>query len=444
MVEATEGARIVPNRVYVVPPNAQMELVDGHLHLGRRPEDRSQYNPIDFFFRSLARSLRGHAIGVVLSGTASDGALGIREIKTMEGITFAQDPATAKYDGMPRAAIATQMVDVVGSPAEIASRVTLISKHPYLTPPVEPDRGTSIDDEQLRRIFRLLLPACGVNFSHYKTPTIIRRLFRRMAVLRMVDVDAYIAHLEQTPLEVVNLHNDLLIHVTRFFREPESFEIIARDVLPHVSDVASSTPLRVWVAGCATGEEVYSLAIVVREVLGDSLEDGRVQIFGTDVSESAVSFARQGLYAASIADDVSPERLRRFFAKTDGGYQVTKTVRDMCVFARQDLTRDPPFSHLDLICCRNVLIYMDSALQRKLLSMFHYALKPGGFLVLGHAESIGYHSDLFVPMNKKNKVYRKKPGDGDGAAHGRLPSAVQGRTRRFAGGLAARTRRSSC
>ena len=410
VVEATEGARIVPNRVYVVPPNVQMELVDGHLHLGRRPEDRSQYNPIDFFFRSLARSLRGHAIGVVLSGTASDGALGIREIKTMEGITFAQDPATAKYDGMPRAAIATQMVDVVGSPAEIASRVTLISKHPYLTPPVESDRGALIDDEQLRRIFRLLLPACGVNFSHYKTPTIIRRLFRRMAVLRMVEVDAYIAHLEHTPLEVVNLHNDLLIHVTRFFREPESFEIIARDVLPHVGDVASSTPLRVWVAGCATGEEVYSLAIVVREVLGDSLEDGRVQIFGTDVSESAVSFARQGLYAASIADDVSPERLRRFFVKTDGVYQVTKAVRDMCVFARQDLTRDPPFSHLDLICCRNVLIYMDSALQRKLLSMFHYALNPGGFLALGHAESIGYHSDLFVPMNKKNKVYRKKPG----------------------------------
>ena len=377
VVEATEGARIVPNRVYVVPPNAQMELVDGHLHLGRRPEDRSQYNPIDFFFRSLARSLRGHAIGVVLSGTASDGALGIREIKSMEGITFAQDPATAKYDGMPRAAIATQMVDVVGSPAEIAAKVALLSKHPYLTPPVEPDRGPSIADEQLHRIFRLLLPACGVNFSHYKTPTIIRRLFRRMALLRMVEVDAYIAHLEQTPLEVVNLHNDLLIHVTRFFREPESFEIIARDVLPHVRR-ASSTPLRVWVAGCATGEEVYSLAIVVREVLGDTLEDGRVQIFGTDVSETAVGFARQGLYAASIADDVSPERLRRFFAKTDGGYQVTKTVRDMCVFARQDLTRDPPFSHLDLICCRNVLIYMDSALQRKLLSMFHYALKPGG------------------------------------------------------------------
>jgi two-component system CheB/CheR fusion protein len=407
VVEATDNARVVPNRVYVVPPNVQMELVDGHLHLGRRPEDRSQYNPIDFFFRSLARSLKGHAIGVVLSGTASDGAVGLSEIKSMEGITFAQDPETAKYDGMPRAAIATHMVDVVASPGEIGAKVALLSKHPYLTPPVAPDPGTSVSDDQLRRIFHILLPACGVDFAHYKTPTIIRRLFRRMALLRLVEVNAYIAHLEQTPLEVVNLHNDLLIHVTRFFREPEAFEIIARDILPSL-DHTSGAPLRMWVAGCATGEEVYSLAMIVGEVFGDTLDEGRVQIFGTDVSETAVGFARQGLYAASIAEDVSPERLRRFFVKTDGGYQVTRLVRDMCVFARQDLTRDPPFSRLDLVCCRNVLIYMDSPLQRKLLSMFHYALKPSGFLVLGHAESIGYHSDLFTMIDKKKKVYRKQ------------------------------------
>src|SRR5687767_13128225 len=194
VVEATEGARLVPNRVYVVPPNAQMELIDGQLHLGRRPEDRSQYNPIDFFFRSLARSLGSHAIGVVLSGTASDGALGIREIKAMEGSTFAQDPSTAKYDGMLRAAIATQMVDIVGTPGEIAAKVTQLSKHPYLTPPAATDTSASIPPEQLQRIFRVLLPACGVNFSHYKTATIIRRLYRRMALLRMIDVDAYIAY----------------------------------------------------------------------------------------------------------------------------------------------------------------------------------------------------------------------------------------------------------
>jgi two-component system CheB/CheR fusion protein len=409
VIEATEGARIVPNRVYVVPPNAQMELIDGHLHLGRRPTDRSQYNPIDFFFRSLARSLGAHAIGVVLSGTASDGALGIREIKTMEGTTLVQDPATAKYDGMPRAAIATQMVDVVASPSEIAAHIAHISKHPYLLPQAATDPRSDITEQQLKGIFRLLLPACGVNFSQYKTATIIRRLFRRMALLRIVEVDAYIAYLERTPAEVVSLHSDLLIHVTKFFREPESFDVIARDVLPSL-DMTSDRPVRLWVAGCATGEEVYSLAIAVHEVLGDRLDRTRIQIFGTDVSDSAVSFARQGLYAASIAADVSPDRLQRFFVDADGGYRVTKALRDMCVFARQDLTRDPPFSHLDLICCRNVLIYMDTVLQRKLLSMFHYALKPSGFLVLGHAESIGYHSDLFQLMNKKNKVYRKKAG----------------------------------
>jgi len=263
-----------------------MELIDGHLHLGRRPADRSQYNPIDFFFRSLARALGPHAIAVVLSGTASDGALGICEIKTMEGITFAQDPSTAKYDGMPRAAIATQMVDVVASPSDIAAKVIEVSKHPYLAPHLEGERAPSIADEQLRRIFRLILPACGVNFSQYKTPTIVRRLFRRMALLRMLDVDTYIAYLESTPAEVVNLHNDMLIHVTRFFREPESFEFMARDVLPAI-DLAEGQPLRMWVAGCATGEEVYSLAMIVHEALGDRLNRSHVQIFGTDVSESA-------------------------------------------------------------------------------------------------------------------------------------------------------------
>src|SRR5688572_7724726 len=280
VIEATERVRVERDRVYVVPPNVQMELVDGHLHLARRPDDRSQYTPIDFFFRSLARSLRGHAIGVVLSGTASDGALGLSEIKTMEGITFAQDPETAKYDGMPRAAIATQMVDVVASPEAIAAKIMQVSRHPYLMPP-SPSAEPLIDSSQLQRIFHLLLPACGVNFTEYKTATIIRRLARRMALVRIVDVDAYIAYLEQTPQEVVNLHNDLLIHVTRFFREPESFDVIARDVLPEV-DVAPGAPVRLWVAGCATGEEVYSLAIVANETLKEFAANGRVQIFGTD------------------------------------------------------------------------------------------------------------------------------------------------------------------
>ena len=245
VVEAVEGVRLEPNRVYVVPPAVQMELIDGHLHLGPRPEDRSQYTPIDFFFRSLARTLRNHAIGVVLSGTASDGSLGAREIKSMGGPTVAQEPTTAKFDGMPRSAIATRMIDLVLPPKEIATKLVQIAKHSY--PPPPPGQGQTeplVNDEQLARVFKLLLPACGVDFMHYKTPAIVRRLFRRMTLLRMADAEAYISHLERTPKELVNLHNDLLIHVTRFFREPGSLKALAHKVLPLRPDV----PMRVWVA----------------------------------------------------------------------------------------------------------------------------------------------------------------------------------------------------
>ncbi len=429
VLEATEGVRVAPNRVYVVPPNTQMELIDGHLHLGRRPADRSQYNPIDFFFRSLARALGPHAIGVVLSGTASDGALGICEIKTMEGITFAQDPATAKYDGMPRAAIATQMVDVVASPSDIAAKVIEVSKHPYLAPRVASRTRTV----HRRRAASPNLPAA---------PAGLRRQF-----LPLQDADDYpppvpahgaAAHAGRgqptSPIssrrrpEVVNLHNDMLIHVTRFFREPESFEFIARDVLPTI-DLADGQPLRMWVAGCATGEEVYSLGMIVHEVLGDRLDRTHVQIFGTDVSESAVAFARHGFYAASIAEDVSADRLRRFFVKTDGGYQVSKAIRDMCVFARQDLTRDPPFSHLDLICCRNVLIYMDTPLQRT--AAVHVPLRVEARR-LPRARERREHRVSFRPVRVDEQEEQGLPQDSrrhEGASHGGIPLARQGWSR---------------
>ena len=409
VLEATEGVRLAVNHVYVVPPNVQMELVDGHLHLGPRPSDKTQYTPVDVFFRSLARTLQAHAIGVVLSGTASDGALGVREIKAMGGIAIAQDPTTAKYDGMPRAAVATHLVDLILDPREIALKLAEIAAKPEATTAqVRAQAPPEISETQLDRVFKLLAPACGVDFVHYKTPTIVRRLLRRMSLLRINAPDDYIAHLEKNPSELVKLHNDLLIHVTRFFREPESFEALARDVLPTL-ETKANTPIRAWVAGCATGEEAYSLAMVFHEVLADRVKAHQIQIFGTDVSETAVEYARHGLYPATITADVSPERLRRFFLPIDGGYKVTKALRDMCVFARQDLTRDPPFSRLDLICCRNVLIYMDARLQKTLLATFHYALKPSGVLLLGHAESIGYSSDLFSLMDKKHRMFRKKP-----------------------------------
>jgi two-component system, chemotaxis family, CheB/CheR fusion protein len=413
VVEVTDGMRLEANHVYVVPPNVQMDHTSGRLHLTPRPDDKSQYTPIDHFFRSLARTLKQNAIGVVLSGTASDGADGLREIKLVGGIALAQDPDTARYDGMPRAAIATRMVDLVLQPKEIAAKLAQIAAHPILGAAAGVTRQAdhTITDTQLDRVFGLLLPAGGVDFTHYKSPTIIRRLLRRMALLRINNAGAYIEHLEQTPDEAINLHNDLLIHVTRFFREPEAFQVLARDVLPEILSTGhDGESMRAWVAGCATGEEAYSLAVLLHEQFADRLGEARIQIFATDVSDASIEFARHGFYPLTIAADLSPERLRKFFTKNDGGYRVTKALRDLCVFARQDLTRDPPFSRLDLICCRNVLIYMDNDLQKKLLSVFHYALKPGGVLLLGHAETIGYNNELFLLMNKKHRIYRKKPG----------------------------------
>jgi two-component system CheB/CheR fusion protein len=410
VVQVTEGMRVQPNRVHVIPPNAQLGIMDGHFHLKPRADDRSQYTPIDSFLTSLAESAQSRAIAVILSGTASDGAMGVREIKAGGGVTFAQKPETAKYDGMPRAAIATGMVDLVLGPGEIAAKLIELAQHPYVREPSAPSEDElRARDDQLRRIFDLLRPASGIDFKHYKLPTIKRRLLRRMALHRLTDLQHYIRMLETTPGEVRLLYQDLLIHVTRFFREPESFKAIAQQVFPKlIEERRQEQPIRAWVSGCATGEEAYSLAISLLEYLHANKEDFPVQIFATDVSDSAIEHARAGLYPATIESDVSPEILRRFFTKIDGSYRVTKPVRDICVFARQDLTKDPPFSRLDLILCRNVLIYMDVVLQQRLISVFHYALNPPGFLVLGQAETVGAQVGLFSLADKKYRIYRKK------------------------------------
>jgi two-component system CheB/CheR fusion protein len=410
VIPVSEGVRIRANHVYVIPPNVQMEIADGELHLTPRPSDRTQYTPVDVFLRSLADSLQDRAIAVILSGTASDGASGVRDVKAAGGITFAQRPETAKYDGMPRAAIATGMVDMVLTPHEIADQLVEISQIPYDAAGARTafDRS-AVSEEELNRIFALLRAATGVDFKQYKTPTILRRLQRRMAMQRVTTVGQYLKFLESTPGEVLRLYQDVLIHVTRFFREPESFEALATHVFPRILAARrGDAPIRIWVCGCATGEEAYSVAIALLEFLGDASRAVPIQVFATDVSDSAIELARNGTYPESIANDLTPERLRRFFTKVDGNYRVTKMVRDLCVFARQDLTRDPPFSKLDLILCRNVLIYMNAPLQRKLISVFHYGLKPTGFLVLGHAETIGSHIDLFAIQDKKHRIYAKK------------------------------------
>jgi two-component system CheB/CheR fusion protein len=407
--QVTDGTKVEADHVYVIPPDAVMTLQNGALRLTRRSIDHGQHTPIDTFFASVAEYAQSRAIGVILSGTATDGVHGIKAIKAAGGITFAQLPESARFDGMPRAAIATEMVDLVLEPAGIAAELLRIARHPYLKRAGARGDETHVSEEQLMRIFHLLRNATGVDFAQYKPPTIRRRLQRRMVLHKIGTVEHYLKFLHENPTEVHNLYQDILIHVTRFFREPESFDMLKTSVFPKIiGERKSDNPLRIWVPGCSTGEEPYSVAITLLEYLSEHETTTPIQVFATDLSESAIERARAGIYPESIAADVSPDRLRRFFTRTDGNYQISKTIRDLCVFARQDLTRDPPFSKLDLIVCRNVLIYLSAALQRKLMTVFHYALRSHGFLMLGHAETVGVHADLFAVADKKSRVYSKK------------------------------------
>jgi two-component system CheB/CheR fusion protein len=402
-----------PNRVHVIPPNTLMTMRHGQLHLVERPLDRTAYAPIDAFFSSLAEAVEERAVGIVLSGSASDGSNGLKDIKAVGGITIAQEPKTAKYDGMPRAAIATGIVDLVLSPEQIAQELIRVGTHPFVVESHEGGDGDALNftGQQFEHLFALLRSASGVDFSHYKLPTIRRRLQRRMVLHKTIRLDEYLRLLEKNPDEIKNLYRDILIHVTRFFREPASFEALKKTVFPRIVEEASGKrPLRIWVPGCATGEEPYSIAIALLEFLGEEANTVPVQVFATDVSEEAVERARAGTYPEMIAADVSPERLRRFFSRLDGHYRISKLVRDSCIFARQDLTRDPPFSKLDLVVCRNVLIYLGPRLQRKLMNVFHYALKPGGYLVLGSTESVGSYNEAFAVVDKRHKIFSRRPG----------------------------------
>ncbi|HKY32540.1 MAG TPA: chemotaxis protein CheB [Candidatus Polarisedimenticolia bacterium] len=414
VVQVTHGVKVEPDHLYVIPPDRQMELADGHLTLSPRPAGRAQYMPIDYFFRSLARAAGSRAVGIVLSGTASDGALGLREIKAAGGIVLAQTPESAHYGGMPHAAIATGIVDLVLSPRDMGSELLRISRHPAYraatapapeTPPDEP----AADDAELRRIYAMLRSAKGVDFSLYKPPTIRRRIHRRMALHKIDKIEQYTLYLRENPVEVESLYHDILIQVTHFFREPEALEALASKVFRKMGESRRGDgPVRIWIPGCATGEEAYSVAIVLLESLGDETTNISIQVFGTDISDAAIEFARSGVYPESIAEHVSAERLRRFFTRSDGNYRVTKLVRDLCIFARQDLTRDPPFSRLDLIVCRNVLIYLGTPLQKKLMTVFHYALRPDGVLLLGKAETVGPGMEFFSIMDKKHRLFQKR------------------------------------
>ncbi len=423
VVQVVDGMAVRADHVYVIPPDRQMELVDSTLRLSPRPEGRAQYTPIDYFFRSMARHAGERAVGVVLSGTASDGALWLKEIKNAGGITIAQDPRTAAYGGMPMAAVATGVVDLVLPVAAIATQLQKIASHSYVKSVSQPpgrgarDAEFKADEGQMQRIFALLRGTKGVDFSLYKPPTIRRRIQRRMALHKIDAIEHYIRFLKENPTEVEALYHDILIQVTHFFREPDALEALRKTILPRlIRDRSYESPIRIWIPGCATGEEAYSVAILVLESLDAEATGGQIQIFGTDVSDAAVDYARTGTYPEAIAEHVSPERLRRFFIHGEATYRITKQVRDLCVFARQDLTRDPPFSRLDLIVCRNVLIYLGIVLQKKLMGLFHYALRPSGYLLLGRAETIGPGTELYSVVDKKYRIYARR--------HKELPQTV--------------------
>jgi two-component system, chemotaxis family, CheB/CheR fusion protein len=378
VAQAEEGVAVERDHVYVIPPNTTLTLRDQHLHLAIRPSAPARNMPVDALLKSLAADWGDASIGVILSGGDSDGALGIEAIKHEGGITFAQEPAQARFPSMPRNAIETGCVDFVLRPRDIARELVRLIRHPYLRAVSEPvpqgqsgESGESIgarEEEHLRRVFRRLRAAHGADFSHYKRSTLRRRMARRMALQKIEDAAEYVALIERDPTEAATLYQDFLIRVTGFFRDPDSFEGLRQRVFPSLCEGRSAkNPIRIWVPGCATGEEVYSIAMTLVEYLGERHMPEAIQIFGTDLSETALEKARAGVYLENIAQEVSSERLARFFVKQDDHYRIAKSIRDLCIFARQDVTRDPPFSRLDLVSCRNLLIYLDASAQRRVM-----------------------------------------------------------------------------
>jgi two-component system, chemotaxis family, CheB/CheR fusion protein len=407
VVQATDGLRLERDHAYVIPPDTVMLLADGHLRLAPRDKSTQLALPINAFFRSLAEVRGGASIGVVLSGTGSDGAAGLEAIKAAGGITFAQDAASARYDGMPTAAVATGCVDFVLPPREIAQRLVEIGKHPYVSQPEAPDFGTD-DVAALATIFGVLRRHSHVAFGDYKEETVRRRLLRRMALRRIDSLSSYATLLNTDAAEVASLYADLLIGVTRFFRDGPVFAALFDKVFPEVvKRRPNGTPIRVWVPGCSTGEEAYSIAICLLESLGNDAPQTPIQVFATDLSERAIACARTGLYPLGIEEDVSLQRLEKFFVKTERGYRIARSVRDVCVFARQNVTDDPPISQLDLISCRNLLIYLKASCHAKVLEIFHYALKSSGILLLGNTESVSTAATLFSPLEKKHRIYSR-------------------------------------
>jgi two-component system CheB/CheR fusion protein len=420
VAEVLDGMPVERDRIFVLPPNKTMGIAGGKFVLEDREASQSPHLPIDYFLTALAAERGDQAIGIILSGTASDGTQGCIAIKVAGGVTFAQDEKSAKFYDMPGNAIRGGSIDFVLSPKGIAQELSRISRRPD---------GAGISAESLDldvtgppadidTLFALLQKATGVDFRHYKQTTLQRRIKRRMLLHHVLKLKDYLHYIDHNPTELDALYRDLLIHVTEFFRDKGAFESLSLKILPSLMQdrKPGDGPLRIWVPGCSTGQEVYSLAMVLLEFLWSydkrrnpaAIPNLAVQIFATDISDFALDRARSGVYAVNEASGISTERLSRFFVRHDGGYQIHKSVREMCVFAKQNVVKDPPFSNLDLISCRNLLIYFGPILQKRAIPTFYYALKPRGYLMLGPSESLGSFEDLFTLIDKKNKIYQKK------------------------------------
>jgi two-component system CheB/CheR fusion protein len=405
--QAEDGMSARPNRVYVIPPNVDLSILHGKFQLLEPSAPRGLRLPIDFFFKHLAQDQKEHSVGIILSGMGTDGTQGLKAIKQEMGLVLAQDPASARYDGMPRSAIATGLVDMIAPAAELPARLAGFVKHAAALSPQAAASETK-PSSALEKVFVLLRARTGTDFSVYKATTIHRRLERRLSVHRLETMAHYVRYLQENPQELDLLFRELLIGVTNFFRDPAAFQVLKEKAIPQLLEgKAPGSPLRVWVPGCATGEEAYSLMVALMECLEQC--QGRdtwpIQMFATDLHKEAIDQARQGVFPANIAAEVSPERLRRFFVQGEHGYTIKKALRERIVFAPHNVLTDPPFTKLDLLCCRNLLIYLKADCQKRLLTLFHYALNPGGLLFLGSAETIGGLANLYAPVDHRWKIF---------------------------------------
>ena len=407
--QVEDGVVVEPNAVYVIPPNKNMNLFNGRLQLMDLAHPRGVNLPIDSFLRSLAQDQGSNAVCIILSGTGTDGTLGLKAIKGELGMVMVQDEESARYDGMPRSAVATSLVDYVLPPEKMPDELIRYTQHVGNRGTDRLIAGSGSTGGALQKIYALLRTRTHHDFSLYKENTICRRIERRMHVHQLDELSTYVRYLQESEREIDILFKELLIGVTSFFRDPPAFEKLKEILLEQFADTPNEYSFRIWVPGCSTGEEAYSVAILVQECMEELKAYFNIQVFGTDIDEEAINFARTGLYSSSIAADVGESRLNRFFFKDENGYQIKKMIRETLVFAPQNVIKDPPFTKLDLLCCRNLLIYFGTELQQKLLPIFHYSLKPDGTLFLGSSETIGAGTDLFATRDKKWKIFRSKP-----------------------------------